>query len=166
MIVLTNFNVGVLSDKTLIRDLAHVILAQDHFARDGAGRLYRYEGGVYTQNGDLYVKRQVKQLTVKFGNAGRWNRTLGHEVIEYIALDAPELLERPAPDKINLTNGILDLWTDELLPHSPSFLSTVRIPIAYDSHAGCPMIAEFIEQVFPEDSLELGWEILGGPDHC
>jgi len=161
MIVLTNFNVGVLSDKTFIRDLAHVILAHDHFARDAAGRLYRYENGVYTQNGDLYVKRQVKQLTVKFGNAGRWNRTLAHEVIEYIALDAPELLERPAAEKINLTNGILDLWTGELLPHSASFLSSVRIPIAYDSVACCPMIAEFIEQVFPEDSLELAWEILG-----
>ena len=38
MIVFTNFNVGVLSDKTLIRDLAHVILAHDHFGRDAAGR--------------------------------------------------------------------------------------------------------------------------------
>lgn len=28
MILLTNFNVGVLSDKTLIRDLAHVILTR------------------------------------------------------------------------------------------------------------------------------------------
>jgi hypothetical protein len=34
MVVFTNFNVGMLSDKTLIRDLAHVILAHDHFARD------------------------------------------------------------------------------------------------------------------------------------
>ena len=97
MIVFTNFQVGVLSDKTLIRDLAHVILAHDHFARDAAGRLFRYDGGVYTENAELYVKRQVKQLTVKFANAGRWNRTLAHEVIEYIALDAPELLERPDP---------------------------------------------------------------------
>jgi hypothetical protein len=44
MIVLTNFNVGVLSDKTLT-------------TRDAGGRLFRYDGGVYTENGDLYVKR-------------------------------------------------------------------------------------------------------------
>jgi len=161
MIVLTNFQVGVLSDKTLIRDLAHVILAHHHFARDAAGRLFRYDGGVYTENAELYVKRQVKQLTVKFANAGRWNRTLAHEVIEYIALDAPELLERPDLDKINLMNGVLDVHTGELAPHSPAFLSRVRIPITYDLTARCPMIEEFIHQVFPQDSLELGWEILG-----
>jgi phage/plasmid-associated DNA primase len=71
----------------------------------------------------------VKQLTVKFANAGRWNQTLAHEVIEYIALDAPDLLERPDPDSINLMNGILDVHTGELAPHSPAFLSPVRIPV-------------------------------------
>ena len=161
MIVLTNFNVGLLNDKTLIRDLAHVILAHDHFARDAGGRLFHYNGGVYVENGDLYVKRQVKQLTVKFGNAGRWNRTLAHEVIEYISLDAPELLARPDPDRINLANGVLDVWTGELSPHSPSILSSIRIPITYDPAASCPSITEFIEQVFPKDSVELAWEILG-----
>ena len=55
MLVFTNLNVGVLSDKTLIRDLAHLILAHDHFARDAARRLFRYEGGVYAEKGDLYV---------------------------------------------------------------------------------------------------------------
>jgi len=161
MIVFTNFQVGVLSDKTIIRDLAHVILAHDHFARDAAGRLFRYDGGVYAENAELYVKRQVKQLTVKFGNAGRWNRTLAHEVIEYIALDAPALVERPDPDRMNLVNGILDVPTGELAPHSPAFLSPVRIPITYDAAASCPKIEEFIHQVFPQDSLELAWEILG-----
>jgi hypothetical protein len=42
MLVFTNFNVGMLSVKTLIRDLAHVILAHDYFARDAADRLFRY----------------------------------------------------------------------------------------------------------------------------
>src|SRR5580700_7471726 len=161
MIVFTNFHIGVLSDKTLIRDLAAVILTHDHFARDAAGRLFRYDAGVYTENAELYVKRQVKELTVKFGNPGRWNRTLAHEVIEYISLDAPAVLERPDLDRINVMNGILDIQTGELAPHSPAFLSSVRIPINYDRTASCPAIEEFIEQVFPQDSLELAWEILG-----
>ncbi len=161
MIVLTNFQVGLLSDKTLIRDLAQVILAHDHFARDAGGRLFRYDAGAYTDNAELYVKRQVKELSIKFGNPGRWNRTLAHEVIEYISLDAPGLLERPDLDRINLINGILNTQTGELLPHSRSFLSPVRIPVRYDATASCPMIEDFIQLVFPQDSFELGWEILG-----
>jgi putative DNA primase/helicase len=58
-------------------------------------------------------------------------------------------------------NGLLDVHTGELAPHSPALLSPVRIPIAYDANANCPAIEEFIEQVFPEDSTELAWEILG-----
>jgi hypothetical protein len=125
------------------------------------GRLFRYEGGVYSSAGELYVKRQVKQLIVKFGNAGRWNRALAQEVIEFIALDAPELRDRPDTDTINLTHGILNVWTGELLPHTPSSLSPVRIPIVYEATANCARIEEFIEQVFPSDSAELAWEILG-----
>lgn len=161
MIVVTNFQVGLLSDKTLIRDLAQVILGRDHFARDAAGRLFRYEGGVYTENAELYVKRQVKDLTIKFGNPGRWNKTLAQEVIEYISLDAPSLLERPDLDRVNLLNGILNVQTGELVPHSPAFLTSIRIPITYDESAACPAIEEFIAQTFPEDSLDLAWEILG-----
>ena len=162
MIVLTNFQVGILSDKTLIRDLAHVILAHDHFARDAAGRLFRYDGGVYMENAELYVKRQVKQLTVKFANAGRWNRTLAHEVIEYhCARRARTARNALIWTRINLMNGILNVHTGELAPHSPAFLSSVRIPITYDATASCPMIEEFVHQVFPQDSLELAWEILG-----
>jgi putative DNA primase/helicase len=161
VIVFTNFQGGMLSDKTLIRDLAHVIVAHDYFARDAAGRLFRYDAGVYTENAELYVKRQVKQLTITFGNAGRWNRNLALEVIEYIALDAPELVERPDLERINLINGILDVQTGELFPHSPAFRTPVRIPITYDGAASSPAIEEFIQQVFPQDSLELAWEILG-----
>jgi len=71
------------------------------------------------------------------------------------------LLSRPDSERVNLINGVLDVWTGELLPHSPSFLSSIRIPITYDPQASCPYIAKFIEQVFPKDSVELAWEILG-----
>jgi hypothetical protein len=56
MIVLTNFNLGVLSDKTLIRDLAHVILAHDHFARDAADSGARRKGFRGERENDSGVK--------------------------------------------------------------------------------------------------------------
>jgi putative DNA primase/helicase len=64
-------------------------------------------------------------------------------------------------DQINVLNGILDTNTDELRPHSPEFLSAVQIPVRYDPQATCPASERFVAEVFPEDSIDLAWEIFG-----
>lgn len=53
---------------------------------------------------------------------------------------------------INLENGLLDVRTKVLKPHTPKFLSTIRIPVTYDSQADCPRITQFFREVlWPED---------------
>ena len=90
-----------------------------------------------------------------------WSRALSNEILEFISLDVPELHEQPSTELINLENGLLRVRTRDLLPHSPEFLSAVRIPIAFEAEARCPKIDEFIGEVFPEDAIPVGWEILG-----
>ena len=77
-----------------------------------------------------------------------------------ISLGVPELQDL-CPDVINLKNGLFDLSTGELLPHTPDHLSSVQIQIEYDPTATCPKIDKFIKQVFPADAIKLAWEILG-----
>jgi P4 family phage/plasmid primase-like protien len=107
------------------------------------------------------IRQRVKHLLLELRKAEKWTRKLAREVTEFILLDTPELEATPSSDFINLENGILNVWTGELLPHSPKVLSTIRIPIEYDAQASCPRITEFIGEVFPRDSTELAWEILG-----
>jgi P4 family phage/plasmid primase-like protien len=152
---------GYISDRTLVRDLASLILASDFFARSPAGEIFRYERGVYAPGGEFFIRQQVKHLLLDHHKAEKWTRKLAREVTEFILLDTPELEATPSSDFINLENGILDIWTGALSPHSPKVLSTIRIPIAFDAHASCPRIEQFIEDVFPRDSTELAWEILG-----
>jgi phage/plasmid-associated DNA primase len=40
-------------------------------------------------------------------------------------------------------------------------LSTVRIPIRFDTEATAPKSTDFVEEVFPEDAMPLACEILG-----
>ena len=152
---------GYVSDRTLVRDLASLILASDFFARSPAGEIFRYERGVYAPGGEFFIRQRVKHLLLEHHKAEKWTRKLALEVTEFILLDTPELEATPNSDFINLENGILDVWTGELFPHSPKVLSTIRIPIAFDAQASCPRIEQFIEDVFPNDSTELAWEILG-----
>jgi len=123
--------------------------------------MFRYERGVYAPGGEFFIRQRVKHLLLERHKAEKWTRRLAREVTEFILLDTPELDATPSLDFINLENGVLDIWTGELLCHSPTLLSTLRIPIAFDPHASCPRIEQFIEDVFPKDSTELAWEILG-----
>jgi P4 family phage/plasmid primase-like protien len=148
-------------DRGIVPELAAYIGLFDSFARDRSGRVFHYRDGVYAPDGEVELRRKVKQALSSFGKADRWSRSLASEVLEYVRLDAPELPAAPSFDCINLRNGMLNVWSGELKPHSPHSLSTVQIPIAYDSEARCPSIEAFVGEVFPADSTELAWEILG-----
>ncbi len=151
----------VISDRTLIRDLGEMVLAEAYFAKSRSGELFHYRDGVYAPGGEEFVKQRVKKLALRLGQAARWCRSLALEVVEFIAIDSPELDAEPPCDRINLLNGILNIWTGELEEHSPRLLSPIRIPIEYDPEATCPAIERFVADVFPADATELAWEILG-----
>ena len=147
--------------RTLIRDLAGAIIAKERFARNGSGVLYAYRDGVYRPDGEMLIRQRVKHLLLDYDCSELWSRRLAGEIVEFIALDVPELPERPSTELINVENGFLNVRTRQLFPHSPDLLSTIRIPVTFDPQAGCPEIERFIGEVFPEDAIPLAWEILG-----
>jgi putative DNA primase/helicase len=154
---------GRADDPGLIKEIADSIVAQEHFARDGAGRVHIYSSGVYHARGEFFIKRKVKHWLEGRNKSEYWERKLGEEVVEYIRLDTPELLigHEPPCDVLNLKNGLLDIQTGVLRPHTPEFLYPVQIPIDYDPTAASPDIDRFLSEVFPEDAQALAWEILG-----
>src|SRR5215469_1152075 len=151
----------MINPRTLVRDLAGAITAKDYFARDRSGQLYVYRDGVYRPEGELLVRQRAKHILVDQDCSEMWSRALSNEVLEFIALDVPLLPEQPSTELINLENGILKVSTRELIAHSPDFLSTIRVPIAFDPSATCTEIDKFIGEVFHEDAIPLAWEILG-----
>ncbi len=144
----------------LTRRLADAILAEDHFARDGGGAVWFYRAGVYVPNGADHIARRVKHFLLAWGADKSWSKKRGQEVCEWIRLDAPQLWDCPPFDTVNLANGLLDLTTNELRPHDPTFLSPVQLPIRYDPDAHCPAWDNFVATTFPEDAQGLAWEIV------
>jgi P4 family phage/plasmid primase-like protien len=147
----------------LTKTIADSITAQAHFARDAAGRVHIYDSGVYQLRGEFFIKRAVKHWLEAQNKTEEWERKLGEEVVEYIRLDAPELLigHKPPCDVLNLKNGLLDIQTGALRPHTPEFLYPIQIPIDCAPTATCPAIDKFLSETFPEDNQDLAWEILG-----
>jgi phage/plasmid-associated DNA primase len=101
----------------------------------------------------------VKTLLEKRNESQSWSSNRAQEVVEYLRVDSPLLWERPPLDIVNVANGLLDVTTGELKPHSPEFLSTVQLPVVFNATAKCPAWEKFVADVFPKDAQELAWDM-------
>lgn len=53
---------------------------------------------------------------------------------------------------INLNNGVYDIENDRILPHSPSFYFTSKLPYDFDASATAPQIEKFLNDIACGDS--------------
>ena len=146
-------------DNICVHQIAEAIAARHRFARDAGGRLYVYRGGCYHPDAASLIAQQVKSLLNRMRLASKWSSHKSDEVVKYLAIDAPLLWDSPPRDQVNLQNGLLDVNTRSLSPHSGDFLSPVQLPIRFDAAARCPAWDKFISEVFPADSEAIAWEI-------
>lgn len=144
--------------------IAEHICRRYNFAQDPSHELWVFENGAYRPEGAELVRYEAMALMERCGKAHIWRKAPIEEIVEYVRLSIPRWLgqgrgvpllwERPPPDRINVRNGILDLETSKLSPHDPAFLSTVQLPIEYNTEATCPAWDTFTSQVFPRDCVE------------
>ncbi len=148
------------SDSGLVKELSDVILRKDAFAQDAGGQLYVFEGGVYRPHGEDFIARAVKSLLVKNGDTKRWSSHRAREVIAFIRVDAPKLWTCPPKDTLSLLNGLLELSSLTLKPHSAAHLTSIQLPVSYDPAASCPRWESFIRRVLSEDCRSLPYELV------
>lgn len=53
---------------------------------------------------------------------------------------------------LNFTNGVYNLRTGEMLPHSPDLYLTTQLPFDYEPDAECPLWLRFLDQVLIDRS--------------
>jgi putative DNA primase/helicase len=147
-------------DKGLTKILADEILKQDHFAKDASGQLHVFRDGVYRPEGKTQIAQRVKRILELNGDTAKWSSHRVKEVAIYIEVDAAELWERPKPDVLNLHNGLLDLTTSTLLPHTPKHLSPIQLPISFDPTSTCPLWESFASRILPDDCQRFPFELI------
>jgi len=147
--------------KGLVPQLAARILEANNFAQDSGGKMYTFRDGVYQPGGEAFIRQRVKNLLGKWDVINVWTSHRAEEVVEFIRVDAPHLWPAPPADTINVTNGLLDIATRKLSPHSPDYLCPIQINAAYDASAPCPAWDKFIAQVLPADDIAVVWELVG-----
>lgn len=143
-----------------INGVRNLIKEQCHFAQDQGGALYYYKNGVYLQGGEKSVAIAAKQIWDHLYNSVGYSRSKVTDLQSYFAIDAPRLLDKPAPDKLNLLNGIYNLTAKTLEPHDPKYRTTIQLQVNYDPNAACPEWDKFISEVFEESDRQVAYEIV------
>ena len=118
-------------------EIAAVVRSKDAFAPDEGRRLYRYIDGVYRSGGEDFVRSRVWAVLTGWNKPSSWSSHLAKEVVQLLIDSSSRLWAQPPSNILNVKNGLLDIETGKLDPHTPDHLSTVQIPVEYDPSARC-----------------------------
>jgi len=134
---------------------------------------YDDEKGVYRENGEKVVKKLceliwTRDVVLRYLKPIRLRKLTTHFVNEVInAIKRRTYVSNTEFDKdpfiINVKNGLLDIRTKELKPHTPEYLSRIQINAEYNPDAKCPKIDKFISEIVPEKYRKLLYQI---PAYC
>ncbi|MGP4107940.1 DNA primase family protein [Virgibacillus sp. L01] len=128
------------------------------------GRLFIYnQSGFYDEPSEVELGKIVRTLMHE-GRYNSWKSKLEGEAIKAIQREAVTVDEMNTHrNYINLKTGMLSLDTFKLFQHHPDYLSTVQIPVEYDSQADCPLFKKFMNEITVEDTklMQVHQEIMG-----
>ena len=143
-----------------INKLVADLLAEYSFktARDNEECLI-YSDGVYLSMGESVIKEECEtRVPRKFITNHNVSEIIGH-VKRSTYIDRHEFNKEKWV--LNLKNGLYDIHTKKLNPHTPDFLSTIRIPINYDQDAECVTIHRFFSEILKNGDVPIIEELFG-----
>ena len=122
---------------------------------------FRYQGGVYVEMAEMEAQRLVQeQMLIRETKMSQivdaekqWRLLVQRDIRELNA----------NPYIINVRNGLYNVLEDTLTEHTPDYLSTVQLDVAYDKAAGCPLFRKFLAESMGGDMEQVGLiqEMLG-----
>ena len=135
------------------------LIAIHHFKtlRDTEEVLY-YEKGYYHYEGEAIIRAASEMVFGEHLNSYRVN-----EILNHIRRSTYKKREEVNSDlwTLNLENGLFNIKTFEFTQHTPTLLTTIRVPLKYDPEAKCPQIDKFISEIVYPEHVKLIKEIIG-----
>lgn len=120
------------------------------------GEMYYYENGIYKPGAEAKIIDESKKMLGKKYTIHRANEAIG-----YIRADTISERNSPPPNLLNLKNGLLDLDTMTLSPHSPEHFFLAQLPVEFVAGGDCPLIKKFVKEVVRPEDVPTIQEIIG-----
>lgn len=112
--------------------------------------------GIYKPKGDIIVKQEAEKY---------FKELCKNNIISELVAKVKRLTYRPLSifdsqkDLICLKNGVFNLETKLLIPHSPDYYFINNLPINFNTDSKCPKIQRFFTEIVNPDDVELLYEL-------
>src|SRR5215212_673141 len=100
-----------------------------------------YRDGIYIPDGENVVEQLIDLLANYDITQHKINEIFRNVRVKTLT---DRSLFDAIPNIITVENGLLDIFTWELKPHRPGFLSTTKYPMKYETEAECPITEQFL----------------------
>lgn len=153
--------------KELMKETSYATIKETATTR-GTGEMYYYHRGVYYPHADKQIRGRTEELMRELSNileqyninlvwnTNRINEIRGHiERSTYVSFHDFD----SDPFLLNVKNGLLDLRTGELKPHTPEYLSMKQLQVSYNPDLDCPNIDKFFSEIVEPENKEILYEI-------
>ncbi len=137
------------SDLLRYAEFEHEILAQyPDIRKDATGRWYQYENGVYVSRSDEWMISLVMRLLEAADLSNHKTRAKVLDKLACFSSLLPPIFNPDSdPNILNVHNGLLNIRTLDLSPHTPSYDSISQLPFDYMIDAKSPRWEKFIGEV-------------------
>lgn len=148
--------------------VAEELLQNEHFMREGNAN-YIYDKGVYVDYNQTINKKIKDKLGVLYSDIKNIREVLNQLDIELTQYNNTEKhtdyqYKSPLATTINFANGLYDLKTNQLKPHTPNFLSKNQIPYnfseKYDEQS-MEILMNILKTIVEEESIPVLLEYIG-----
>jgi len=137
-----------------------LLIKYPYLKKNEIGLFFQYENGVYKMVSDQEMSDLV--LTGLYEDmlwGYRTKRNVSDKIACLLSI-IPTLVVTDDKGYIaNVKNGLLNIYTKELIPHSPDFVSLIQYPVIFDPNATAPVwdrcVDDWMEGPEKEDKIKL-----------
>ncbi len=141
---------------------------------------YYWRNGRYEKKTEdtvrTYVTKFLQDMSIDSIRTNYMPMTVTQSLVSNVIMNIHTNIFIPASQELNtflrsntsgrflsLENGLLNLQTRELTPHTPDYFTLVKLPFNYDQDAICPLFETFLEQIMlgRRDYIDLILEFIG-----
>ena len=97
--------------------------------------IYRYKDGIYLPDGEATIREEARKHLGDMAKDAFIDEVVSH--IRDTTFTDPKKFEAP-PELLCVENGILNVLTGELKPHSAEIIFLQKLPVKYNPEAKCP----------------------------
>lgn len=151
----------------LSRNLKYIVSKNTAQGKNSNATMLIYDDklGYYTADAMGYLGNWLyKNVGAKAGSKQHYTNDLFTGLVNSVPTHKRfdlEKIQSYEQDKINCANGVVDLNTLELQPHSADYIFLGKLPVKYDPEADCPVWKRFLETTLEDKHIPTLQEFIG-----